>query len=132
MKKYLLPIIMLMLCSVLVLSSCGKNSVKAPETLKAELEESGNIVRLYYPTTNVGEYQNAATFCGLSDTNGVENILIAEGGSGKDDAKPLIIFYCDSLETTDRVFDAVKKSVSVIVKNTGMTSEKECNIMNKK
>ena len=67
---------------------------------------------------------------GLTDTSGVTNILIADNeGDGINEPRPLIVFYCQDLETTERVFESAKKSLSEIARFISMPSEDDCNLI---
>ena len=126
MKKYLIPGILLILCAVLVLPAC--TMIKSPEVIKAEMEEKGYIVRLY-GKNDTEKYKSMANLIKLESTEGVYNIIIADAGTTAADSKPLIIFFCDSKDATDRVFNAAKASLDEIVEFTNMSSPDDCNLV---
>lgn len=125
MKKRIIPVILIVLCAAFVLSAC--TMIKAPETLKSEFEGKGYIVRLY-GKSDTGEFKSMANLFKLDSTEGVSNILIADAGTTVDDAQPLIIFFCDNKETTDRVFSAAKSALNEIADFTNIKAEK-CNLI---
>ena len=130
MKKYFISAMLLVLCIAMVMSSCGKNAVKSPENLKKELEEMGATV-FVYSSSDTAKYKSMANLFGLDESkmSGVTNILIAEAGDGSADPRPLIIFYCSSVNATNTVFDSAKGSLNEIAKFIGFNSADECNLM---
>ena len=126
MKKRILPIILLILCAALSLSAC--TMIKEPYDLKSELEAKGYIVRHYTPIQS-GQFTTMIDLIKLEDGSGITDIIIADGGNDTKGPKPLIIFYCDSKETSEKVFDSAKSSLDDVAKYTKMRSPENCNII---
>lgn len=125
MKKRILPIILLVLCAALTLSAC--TMIKEPATLKGEFESKGYIVR-HYSSIQSGQFKTMIDLIQLEDGSGITDIIIADGGENGS-PKPLIVFYCNSSDTTKKVFDAAKKSLDAVAKFTKMKSPEDCNIL---
>ena len=125
MKKQIIPVILLALCAALLLSAC--TIIKEPDNLKADLEALGYEPKLY-SSVDTAKYSSLASLFELESTEGIYNILVADGGTDKDSAMPLIVFFCSSKEVTDRVFEDAKDSLDKIVSVTGLASADDCNL----
>jgi hypothetical protein len=101
--------------------------IKEPDNLKADLEALGYEPKLY-SSADTAKYSSLANLFELDNIEGVHHILIADGGTNKDTAKPLIVFFCSSKEVTDRVFNDAKDSIEKFVSVTGLASAEDCNL----
>ena len=125
MKTRIISLILLVLCATFILSAC--TMIKEPDDLLADLKAKNYDVFLY-SRSDTEKFKSMTNLINLEDSEGIVNILIAEGGKDKATAKPLIIYFCSSKEATDKVFDAAKASLADIAKFTSMASETDCNL----
>lgn len=121
MKKIIA--LVLLVCTLLALSAC--ESVKKPEDLIREFNEMGCVVRSY----SVGsKFESVLNLFEIKDTSLVDSVIIAEGGTDKETAKPIIILFCTSKASANTVYDVARKTVKSVSEFIGIKVD-DCQIV---